>query len=169
MADSTQPCWSFTPFRPGDRARESQVEKFFNSDATDRVKSVVREGIQNSLDAAVVDSAVNVRICIGKASAASVANYVGNLFDHLDAEGVRKKLSEIPEPGETVSFLTFEDFNTSGLLGDPYQWAPDADSHNPFFNFFRGEGVSNKAGAQRGRQEQPSLWRIMVRLPSILR
>ena len=157
MADSTQPCWSFTPFRPGDRARESQVEKFFNSDATDRVKSVVREGIQNSLDAAVVDSAVNVRICIGKASAASVANYVGNLFDHLDAEGVRKKLSEIPEPGETVSFLTFEDFNTSGLLGDP------------FFNFFRGEGVSNKAGAQRGRQEQPSLWRIMVRLPSILR
>lgn len=150
MPQATQPCWSFTPFRPGVRARESQVEKFFKSDATDRVKSVVREGIQNSLDAAEQD-VINVRICLGHTTAAEIAPYAQNLFGHLGAEGVRKKLNDIPQPDEDVTFLSFEDFNTSGLGGDPNQWAPDPDAHNPFFNFFRGEGVSDKVESKRGR------------------
>jgi len=45
--------WTFKEAGPGDRARESQVEKFFNSDAVaNRANAIVREGIQNSLDAA---------------------------------------------------------------------------------------------------------------------
>jgi hypothetical protein len=44
--------WFFQPLIPGDRARESQVEKFFKSDVLQgRPTAVVREGIQNSLGA----------------------------------------------------------------------------------------------------------------------
>jgi hypothetical protein len=46
------PAWYFQPYVLNDRARESQVEKFFKSDVLeDRPTAVVRERIQNSLDA----------------------------------------------------------------------------------------------------------------------
>ncbi len=42
--------WRFNELRPG-RARNPQIEKFFN-DQKDRASPIIREGIQNSLDAA---------------------------------------------------------------------------------------------------------------------
>lgn len=47
--------------------------------------------------------------------------------------------------------MAFEDFNTTGLEGDPEQWEPLENVQNPFFNFFRGEGVTDKSGSARGR------------------
>lgn len=142
--------WAFKRFTPGDKARESQVEKFFKSDVVaDRATAVVREGIQNSLDAAAEKrEPIIVRLSVGERTPDEVAPYIGNLFEHLDA--VRTKLPHIPHRGQTVRFLTFEDFNTTGLEGDPEQWRPRADA-NAFFNFFRGEGVTEKSDDARGR------------------
>lgn len=144
--------WRFTPYRPGDRARESQVEKFFRNDSSTRATAVVREGIQNSLDA-IIDGVetVHVRIRLGETSAELVAPYADGLFEHLRAPENRLKLHTPPEPGHPVRYLTFEDFNTRGLEGNPEQWEPKPQCDNPFFNFFRGEGVTGKSEGKRGR------------------
>lgn len=58
--------WAFKRAAPGDRARESKVENFFNSDAVaNKANAIVREGIQNSLDAALQNAAIKVRITLG--------------------------------------------------------------------------------------------------------
>lgn len=149
--------WTFKEARPGDRARESQVEKFFNSDAVvDRAEAIVREGIQNSLDAGTESGAIRVRIAIGTWSADETTQrlrrYVEGFDGHINAETVRAKLAEIPSSGDSFRYLVFEDFGTSGLTGDPAVWWPEEHAPpNPFFNYFRAEGLSDKTGTSRGR------------------
>lgn len=146
--------WYFNEARPGDRARESQVEKFFRSDAVqNRANALVREGIQNSLDAAREGSPVTVRIGLYElntpATMPPLSRLTAGLFDHIDA--VRSRLADPPLDSEPCRFLVFEDFGTTGLRGDPAQWWPDERHSNPFFNFFRGEGISDKEQGNRGR------------------
>lgn len=149
--------WTFKKAGPGDRARESQVEKFFNSDAVaNRANAIVREGIQNSLDAAPDDAVVRVSITIGvwsEAEAAErLATYAKGLDEHLSVEAIQRKIIDIPKPREQFRYLVFEDFGTSGLLGNSSQWWPDEHGlPNPFFNYFRAEGISDKTDGSRGR------------------
>lgn len=146
--DNSAPVWSFDRLRPNNRSRNSQVEKFFRSDTVgNRPRAVIREGIQNSLDAAVEDC-VNVRIALGETTTGAIAEFVPGLRRHVD------EIARLPQPPDweaPVRYLVFEDFNTKGLEGDPRQWQPNDEVTNPFFNFFRGEGVSDKAEDARGR------------------
>ena len=149
--------WMFKEAGPGDRARESQVEKFFNSDAvSNRANAIVREGIQNSLDAAPDDVVVRVRIAIGCWSADKstdrLPTYTNAFYEHFNVDAVRSKIADAPIAGEPFRYLVFEDFGTSGLTGDSAQWWPDEHGQpNPFFNYFRAEGISDKHGGARGR------------------
>jgi hypothetical protein len=142
------PAWRFNKVRPGDRTRESQVEKFFKS-SEDRASPIVREGIQNSLDAAPDEKIVRVRLTIGKGPKSLWTSYGGQLMPHIMAIG--DKLGDLPGHLDEFRFLVFEDFETSGLTGDPAQWQFEETVKNPFFEFFRAEGVSNKEGSSRGR------------------
>lgn len=150
------PHWYFTQARPGDRARESQVEKFFRSDAlANRAEAIVREGIQNSLDAAEDGRHVHVRLVLGECTAAETAEkwarYGNGLADHAKAPGSGHQLPDPPRSDEQLRYLVFEDFGTTGLRGDPAQWWPEDGQPNPFFNYFRAEGISDKAENARGR------------------
>ncbi len=149
--------WIFKQAKPGDRARESQVEKFFSSDAVEDIaNAIVREGIQNSLDAAPEDVTVKVRIKIGSwpadISRAQLLLFEKGFREHYTAKGVASKLKKPPVDGERFRFLTFEDFGTHGLRGDPAAWWPDENGESePFFNYFRAEGISGKTDGARGR------------------
>lgn len=149
--------WTFKEAAPGDRARESQVEKFFNSDAiANRANAIVREGIQNSLDASAEGSRVIVRIAIGSwgtlETPKRLKSYTAGFYDHFNAEAVRQKIATAPSPRDRFRYLVFEDFGTRGLDGDPAQWWPeDRGKPNPFFNYFRAEGISDKTEGARGR------------------
>ncbi len=149
--------WFFTEAKPGDKARESKVEDFFKSDAVrDRANALVREGIQNSLDAAPSGSRVNIRIAIGTWSPEeaehNLAEYERGYREHLAAESVSKKIPGLPGSSDPFRFLVFEDFGTSGLLGDPSEWWPDEhDESGAFFKYFRAEGISGKSDGARGR------------------
>src|SRR5438045_3069470 len=97
--------WAFKEAGPGDRARESQVEKFFNSDAVaNRANAIVREGIQNSLDAAPDDAVVRVRITLGGWSAAEtperLATYTKGFYEHFNVEAVQAKVANSPATDE---------------------------------------------------------------------
>src|SRR5690606_12803163 len=149
--------WSFKEATPGDRARESQVEKFFSSDAVrNRANAVVREGIQNSLDAGSNDESIHVRITLGEWSPTETrtrqALYERGFTEHSTAEGVRTKIASLPKAGDKFRFMVFEDFGTFGLKGDPAEWWPDEHGDSgAFFKYFRAEGMSGKADGARGR------------------
>lgn len=146
--------WVQTRRHPASKQRDPIQGEFFNTDSiTTLAKQVTREGIgQNPLDAGIA-SPVRVRVHVsgeaGALSPAEARTYFRGLTDHVracdsDAERV------FDEP---CRYVVIEDFNTTGLRGDPTELDPmlGAEEVNDFFYFFRAEGKSGKSGADRGR------------------
>ena len=155
-----KPRWYFNRLRRGDRIRDPIQGEFFASEAIDGpAEALVREGIQNSLDAnrdangQPLSKTVRVRIFVsgqdGALSASRMKPYVEGAWEHLHAD--RNGLHEAPDEGTSCPFLVFEDFCTTGLTGDIEQWEDKPDVRNPFFYFFRAEGRSAKGEDDRGR------------------
>lgn len=113
--------WVFNTLRPGDKLRNPiQGEFFATSTIEGPAQALVRECIQNSLDAKVKHP-IRVRIAVHTSNPPN-ATALGKLFDgaweHLAAD--RNGLSAPkPQPGSPCPWLVVEDFNTSGLTGDP--------------------------------------------------
>lgn len=147
--------WHFVQQQPAQPIREATQGEFFATEAIPNpAAALVREGGQNSLDAACNDAnPVRVRILLATGRDAvtpsAVAPFFEGSWDHLHAPG--NGLRTPPKQDEPCSFLVFEDFGTSGLVGDVEQWTPDADSKNAFFYFFRAEGRTGKSEQDRGR------------------
>lgn len=142
--------WHFRKKQPGEIIRDPVAGEFFSTDAIDNpAEALVREGIQNALDARLESaSQVRVRIFISHGNKSISENWIGNAWLHLKAKG--NGLHKIPLETENCSYLVFEDFGTTGLYGDEAQDG-DSGKKNPFFYFFRAEARSDKAGEDRGR------------------
>jgi hypothetical protein len=146
--------WHYKQQRPGDTTREPIQKEFFATEAiTNSAEALVREGIQNSLDARRDGQTVRVRIRLSGADALVVAEdlapFLKEAWPHLQAP--RNGLREPPPFNSPCPYLTFEDFGTTGLEGDPLQWHKVAGQKNGFFAFFRAEGYSDKGEMDRGR------------------
>src|SRR5438128_6266344 len=106
------PQWHFIKPKPGDKNREPILGEFFATEAiSNPAEALVREGIQNSLDAGL-GAMVRIRIFVsgetGALSAASASVYFDGARPHINAEG--NGLHNAPAPNEACPFLTFEDF-----------------------------------------------------------
>jgi len=146
--------WRFNLTRPSYKAREPIQGEFFAADAISNPgEALVREGIQNSLDARRNGERVMVRIRVAQAGSevprCAVNPFLIGLDEHLKAPG--NGLREIPDDIEDCPALVFEDFGTTGLLGNYAEWNPTSGSHNHFYHFFRAEGLSDKGEKDRGR------------------
>src|SRR3989344_3968213 len=146
--------WYFNTYRPQDKRRDPIQGEFFSSEAiSDPGRALVREGIQNSLDAAIGDDPVLVRIFVSGSENAKEGRDVAELFadgwNHFRATD--NGLREIPDSKERCEFLVFEDFNTKGLTGDISEVRHIAGHKNAFFHFFRADGISDKGEGDRGR------------------
>lgn len=146
--------WHFNEMRPRDKAREPIQGEFFAAEAIDKPgEALVREGIQNSLDARRSGVKVMVRIRVsgteGGVARKEIDHFADGLDDHIKAPG--NGLRDIPAHGDSCPFLVFEDFGTTGLTGDPAEWKPAAGSRNHFYYFFRAEGRSDKSEKDIGR------------------
>jgi hypothetical protein len=144
--------WSFKELPRGDKVREPIQGEFFSTDTIrNAAQAIVRESIQNSLDASLGGS-VRVRFYVsgedGALPAAQALRYFEGALPHYHANG--NGLLDCPETTEPCRFLVCEDFNTKGLQGDPAEWTPP-DERNNFFHFFRAEGRSAKGEHDRGR------------------
>ncbi len=150
--------WHFNQRRACNRVRDSVNDAFFTAESLENLsEALVREGIQNSLDAARRGEAnerdVCVRICFVPAASTEARNYLVSMFEparqhfELGVGGIR--LSDLfgPECG----YLVFEDFGTKGLTGDVAEWRLEQAEKNAFFSFFRAEGRSAKSGENLGR------------------
>lgn len=144
--------WVFRELRRGDKDRQPTQGEFFSSDAIDSLaKALVRESIQNSLDAAIKDAPepVRVRFHIGLVTPKTAASYFGDGWKHFAAAG--SGLDDIPDSSAPCRYLMVEDFGTTGLIGDVEQWHHKPGIKNPFYYFFRTEGRSGKVENERGR------------------
>lgn len=140
---------------PGEVQVDPVHDEFFKMQ--DLADALVRESIQNSLDARRGRAPVRVRFRFGTGAEALPAeaaqHYFHGLREHLTA--VSSSIhSVIPRDDENVPYLLIEDFGTRGLTGDP-SIDPELDDHgenkNDFFYFWRNVGRSNKGELDRGR------------------
>lgn len=120
----------------------------------DAARSLVRESIQNSLDARQSPSTpVSVRFTLRSGSSAAEASKAVSFFDgiwehiHADTSGIDSP----PNVRDRIPFLVVEDFGTKGLTGSPEGWDPFTSERNAFFLFFRALGRSGKKDEERGR------------------
>lgn len=146
--------WHFYQQTPQTPIRNPISGEFFSTEAVGNVtEALVREGIQNTLDARKSpDHAVKARIYISEAGgalpAARVKHWFESLWPHISAanNGLRNQ----PDLSQPCPFLVFEDFETTGLNGDPAEHRVIEGVKNHFLNFFRAEGHSDKGDEERG-------------------
>jgi len=151
------PSWHFNERRPCDRLRDPENDAFFTADSLkDLNEAVVREAIQNSLDAAERHDGrrhVQVRMAFYEHGTGAMRDFLechfrpaerhfGSGFDDLSA---------FDDLLSRAGALVIEDFGTKGLTGDVGEYREQEIVHNAFFSFFRAEGRSFKAGPSLGR------------------
>jgi hypothetical protein len=145
--DSTR--WRFAKKRREYLNVDPVQGEFFAPEGFDH--ALVRESIQNSLDAGRGAGPVRVRFALYEDEKAlkpeQYEKYFSGLWEHLEAMP-----AEFPSPDEPMPFLVVEDFGTFGLEGDPKQ-SDDVDSKkkNHFYYFWRNIGRSEKSESDRGR------------------
>ena len=148
--------WHFNELQPGNKDRQPTLGEFFATDAISSVaEALVRESVQNSLDAGIKSSGKPVRVRFYLATgedalpAKEARSYFQDGWAHFAAKG--NGLDDVPEPNAPCPFLVVEDFETTGLTGNVNQWQHIPDEKNPFYYFFRTEGRSGKGEKDRGR------------------
>lgn len=149
--------WTFYQQHPTDPIRNPISGEFFSTEAVGNVtEALVREAIQNSLDARQEHNGkrvrAEVRIFLSEESAAlptpRVAHWFGSIWRHIQSPG--NGLRDQPSPSEICPFLVLEDFGTTGLTGDYSEHQVISAVKNNFLNFFRAEGHSDKGEQDRG-------------------
>lgn len=150
------PDWRFHKYDPARDSLTNPISsEFFSSEAIkDSADALVRESIQNSLDARDGEGPVTVRFTVEsqpepKAYGPFAASLMGGLAPHTLATG--NGLSMPLDARQPAPFLVVEDFNTTGLAGNPDPHIPEDNATNNFFAFFRAEGWTNKGEEAMGR------------------
>ena len=148
------PGWRIPQMQKSETRQEQIQGEFFHSESAlpDRL---VREAIQNSMDARVDDNApVTVRFTFSgekdALSASEAATFLRNLSPHL-REGALEGIPEEPDAyfERQMPYLTIEDFGTQGLTGDIGAISTTTRG-NDFWGFFRSIGISTKSEGQAG-------------------
>jgi len=143
--------WFFREKRRSEKSRNPMSDEFFSSNS--EAKALVREAIQNSLDAGANSGPIKVRFYLATKQHA-LDNTIAkewidnNTWKHFLATG--NGLTNPPNQGDSCPFLVYEDFNTKGLTGDVLQDSVIEDKKNAFYHFLRAEGQSDKFGDQLG-------------------
>ncbi len=135
----------------------SHLEFFHNEALNSAVDALVREDIQNRLDARARNEPfveVKYRLC-GPAPAQSRRSWFNGLQRHIESPQVKEELGYTPSIDRPFSWLVIEDFRTTGLEGDPSTYQDPEQRvgapRNDFFWFVRNVGRSGKKGGERGR------------------
>ena len=143
--------WQFFEHQPGRTLVDPIEEAFFSSDSDDEnARHLVRESIQNSLDARERGQTVKVRFTFGELRGEFVDELFEDLSQHLVARG--SGLLSPPRVDQGMRFLAVEDFGTTGLVGDSDQLQDhDDDAEDNFFYFWRNVGRSGKRAGTLGK------------------
>ena len=165
------PQWRFRKMVPAEINQDPVQGEFFTS-TSDLAERLVRESIQNSVDAALGDGPVRVRFAFsgdGDALPADrAARYLDGLEPHLEAVALLDaddtQPTEVGHEGEEdaaygaydlidneipMTFLVVEDLGTKGLTGNVMS-NHEFEQDNRFWGFFRSVGISPNVGGTGG-------------------
>lgn len=149
--------WRFNKLTKNETIRNPSHLEFFHDESLQSVvDAFVREDIQNRLDAKAKNESIvslDYSLC-GPRSSKDLGRWFTKLNGHLSAHGVEEELGYSPKIEPGVTWLLAEDFQTTGLNGDPLCYQdppPDKKPRNDFYWFIRNVGRSGKSGADRGR------------------
>jgi len=151
-----EPHWAFRKMSRGEINVDPIEGEFFSTEALGSLSdAIVREAIQNSLDAGLPGEQVRVAIAFSSSEKRLLPRrsdpYLKGLGVHLEAEGsglVEKVL--LTEP---MDYLIIEDFGTRGLAGDVREDEENGSGKekNDFFYFWRNIGRAVEGTTARGR------------------
>lgn len=141
--------WWFRRRLRNEKVRDPVQGEFFTEDSiADPARALVREAVQNVLDARRGADPIRVRIRLGSIPEHRAVPYLSGLRPHVEA--VVPGASEAFN-GEDCRFLVIEDFGTTGLTGDLEASGPTAGVRNNYYSFVWAEGSSSKSQGDRGR------------------
>lgn len=152
--------WVFDELRGSAVRREPREAELFRTEQSEEdeyagTDALVREVLQNSIDAGSGEGPVRVRIAIHDAIDAPAADRLAHYFLRLKAplSGRRIQFRQNGAPKLPCRFLVCEDFGTRGLEGDTTlaQDPPPGGPPQDFFWFWRNIGRSAKTGDDLGR------------------
>ena len=137
--------WEFNEADPSSVRIDLTQWDQFNNDIVGLAEALVREVIQNSLDAGTGEKPVKVIFGL-KALNGKIADHLERKFDDLRPH-LRACAIDFPVNGDSpIRVLAIEDFNTRGLIGSFRDW-----DGRDFDNFWRAVGKSEKSGQKGGR------------------
>jgi hypothetical protein len=150
--------WFFAK-QTGMRRDPQETELFKTEDAGEGeyagTDALVREVIQNSMDAGTGDGPVRVRFSLFENGSLPGPNRIATYFARLQPGLTYRDIpfDRAGVPQLSHGFLVCEDFGTRGLGGDPYRATdpPDGTKGEDFFWFWRNIGRSGKTGDDLGR------------------
>ena len=150
--------WRFREMQPGEINVDPIEGEFFTTEAIGSITdALVRESIQNSLDAAQGNEPVAVRFSFfskpnpGYDAKVISKKYIDGLSPHLQAK--HSGLQDTPSSAESINYLLIEDYGTRGLQGDVLQYddLDDDFKKNDFYYFWRNIGRTRKEATDLGR------------------
>lgn len=145
--------WKHSEVRRTDREDENVSEEFFTEgDSLTEISALVRESMQNSLDAGHDKSKpVTMRFKIGEQTTTVNHNYFDSIYSHAKSS---LQPSLLPQLNYKSKFLVIEDFNTAGLKGSISSLKPSEESSKKygdnFWYFEWKSGETNKLKGGRG-------------------
>ena len=139
--------WNFREIAQGEPERLPRELEFFVGGDLDIPSSLVREIIQNSLDAHQ-KTPVRVRFAFVSQKISDVFPFYEGLLDHLRA---CKLPDAMVTKDNSLRLLVAEDFNTLGLTGSVRRDEIKEDSISNYYNFWWREGIAQKSGGKGGR------------------
>ncbi len=149
--------WKFRPKSNGEVKVDPIQDRFFTtSDVGDITTALVREAIQNSLDARLdkETTPAKVRFYLNSNGIESekINKYLSHLEIHLKSDKSGLENSRLPCFNDKLPFLIIEDFNTTGLEGDTEQDDDLVDNKEPdnFYWFWRNIARSGKSLSDDG-------------------
>jgi hypothetical protein len=152
------PQWRFRKMQPGEMNVDPIEGEFFTTEAIGSITdALVRESIQNSLDAAEEDGPVMVCFSFhagpsrGSDPREVIKTYLEDLTPHLQAK--HSGLQDLPSIAENLEYILIEDYGTRGLQGDILQYddLDDDIRKNDFYYFWRNIGRTRKESTDLGR------------------
>jgi hypothetical protein len=136
--------WHFPEIGIADSPRNPHDNVYFKG--TDKSEAIVREFIQNALDAKKKDAdKVKVRITLGRNDTESLEPFIGNLDNHLRWSGFNTESYQRHQQ----RYMIVEDFGTTGLTGQHVKKRVDEHTSSNFYSFWWEEGLSGKDGADK--------------------
>lgn len=147
--------WQFRPLNPNETSGASTVDDNFADEERTSVEILVRETLQNPLDARSGPDVVRVRYSL-VSLAAKGSSFVSSIFtDDWGKHFSAGKLIEDSGTPDRIPFLVVEDFGTTGLEGCYTDSSVDGRSENwNAFWFREGEGAKptkSNGGAGQGK------------------